>query len=77
MRVIATPDLKSVHDVAVLMDEVEKRLAGKGRLLVRYSGTEPLLRVMLEGQNKDEIETMGQAIVTAVRRAGLASEKRE
>jgi phosphoglucosamine mutase len=72
VRVTAKPDLKSIHDVAVLMDDVEKRLAGKGRLLVRYSGTEPLLRVMLEGQDKDQIETMGQAIVTAVRRAGLA-----
>jgi phosphomannomutase len=39
--------------------------------LIRYSGTEPLLRVMLEGQNTDDIETMGQAIVTAVRGAGL------
>jgi phosphoglucosamine mutase len=72
VRVTEKPDLRTVPNVAVLIEEVERRLAGKGRLLVRYSGTEPLLRVMLEGQNRDEIETMGQAIVTAVRRAGLA-----
>jgi phosphoglucosamine mutase len=72
VRVTEKPDLRSVPKVAVVMEEVERRLAGKGRLLVRYSGTEPLLRVMLEGQDKDEIETMGQAIVTAVRGAGLA-----
>ena len=33
------------------MSSVEERLGGNGRLLVRYSGTEPLLRVMLEGQD--------------------------
>jgi phosphoglucosamine mutase len=71
VRVTEKPDLRSVPKVAVVIDEVERRLAGKGRLLIRYSGTEPLLRVMLEGQDKDDIETMGQAIVTAVRRAGL------
>ena len=74
VRVTEKPDLQSVPKVAVVIDEVEKRLAGKGRLLVRYSGTEPLLRVMLEGQNTDDIETMGQMIVTAVRRAGLGSD---
>jgi phosphoglucosamine mutase len=72
VRVSEKPDLKSVPTVAGVIDDVEKRLAGSGRLLIRYSGTEPLLRVMLEGQNKDEIETMGQAIVTALRGAGLA-----
>jgi phosphoglucosamine mutase len=73
VRVTDKPDLKTVPKVAVVIDEVEKRLSGKGRLLIRYSGTEPLLRVMLEGQDKVEIETMGQAVVAAVRQAGLAS----
>jgi phosphoglucosamine mutase len=45
---------------------VEARLAGQGRLLVRYSGTEPLLRVMLEGQNETEIHAWAQEIVEAV-----------
>jgi phosphoglucosamine mutase len=71
VRVTEKPDLKSVPKVAVVINDVEKRLAGTGRLLIRYSGTEPLLRVMLEGQNRDEIETMGQAIVTAIRTAGF------
>jgi phosphoglucosamine mutase len=73
VRVSEKPDLKTLPKVAVVIDEVEKRLAGHGRLLVRYSGTEPLLRVMLEGKNKEEIETMGQAIVAAVRKAGLSA----
>jgi len=51
------------------MSTVESRLAGNGRLLVRYSGTEPLLRVMLEGQNEAEIRKWGQEIVDAVKQA--------
>ena len=42
------------------MSSVESRLAGNGRLLVRYSGTEPLLRVMLEGQDEAEIRQLGR-----------------
>ena len=45
------------------------RLAGNGRLLVRYSGTEPLLRVMLEGQDEHEIRRWGQEIIDAVKAA--------
>jgi phosphoglucosamine mutase len=71
VRVTEKPDLKKVPKVAAVIEEVEKRLAGKGRLLIRYSGTEPLLRVMLEGQSTDEIQTMAQGIVAAVRQAGL------
>ena len=55
--------------VATVMSNVESRLAGNGRLLVRYSGTEPLLRVMLEGQNESEIRQWGQEIVDAVKEA--------
>jgi phosphoglucosamine mutase len=72
VRVTEKPDLRQVPKVAIVIEEIENRLAGNGRLLVRYSGTEPLLRVMLEGQNKNEIETMARAIVAAVRGAGLA-----
>ena len=38
--------------VAAAIARVEARVAGQGRLLVRYSGTEPLLRVMLEGKRR-------------------------
>jgi phosphoglucosamine mutase len=49
------------------MSSVEARLAGNGRLLVRYSGTEPLLRVMLEGKDQEEIRRWGQEIIDAVK----------
>ena len=42
--------------IAGAMNSVEQRLAGQGRLLVRYSGTEPLLRVMIEGKDRQEIQ---------------------
>ena len=50
-----------------MLASVESRLAGDGRLLVRYSGTEPLLRVMLEGQDEAQIRRWGEEILDAVR----------
>ena len=73
VRVERRVDLKSVPAVAELMASIESRLAGHGRLLVRYSGTEPLLRVMLEGQNEADIKRWGQEIIDAVKQhAGAA-----
>ena len=69
VRVREKRDLKTVPEVAGVMTRVEEALAGNGRLLIRYSGTEPLLRVMLEGQNLPEIERWAQDIVDAVDKA--------
>ena len=67
VRVKARTDLSSVPPVAQAMRDVEARLDGQGRLLVRYSGTEPLLRIMLEGRDQDEIRAWADEIATAVR----------
>jgi phosphoglucosamine mutase len=67
VRVRERTDLKSVPAVAAAIARVEGRVAGQGRLLVRYSGTEPLLRVMLEGKQQDEIRTWAQEIVDVVK----------
>ena len=67
LRVHHRVDLKTVPEVAAVMSAVESRLAGNGRLLVRYSGTEPLLRVMLEGEDETQIRRWGQEIIDAVR----------
>jgi phosphoglucosamine mutase len=69
LRVKQKVDLRTLPSVAAVMSDVESRLAGNGRLLVRYSGTEPLLRVMLEGQDQTEIRTWGQEIIDAVKEA--------
>ena len=67
LRVGRKVDLKTVPEVAAVLSAVESRLAGQGRLLVRYSGTEPLLRVMLEGRDETEIRRWGQEIIDAVK----------
>jgi phosphoglucosamine mutase len=67
VRVREKKDLKSVPEVAAVMSDVEQRLSGQGRLLVRYSGTEPLLRVMLEGRDQREIQGWAAEIAGAVK----------
>jgi phosphoglucosamine mutase len=47
--------------------DVEERLSHKGRLLLRYSGTEPLARVMIEGEKQFEIEDYAQRIADAIK----------
>ncbi len=66
VRVPERVDLKTVPEVAKVIARVESRVAGQGRVLVRYSGTEPLLRVMLEGRNQDDIRAWAQEIIDAV-----------
>jgi phosphoglucosamine mutase len=66
VRVRERVDLATVPAIAAAMSRVERRIAGNGRLLVRYSGTEPLLRVMLEGEDEDDIRAWAQEIVDVV-----------
>jgi phosphoglucosamine mutase len=67
VRVREKKDLSSVPAVADAMGRIDRRLAGQGRLLVRYSGTEPLLRIMIEGRNQEEIQAWAAEIAAAVR----------
>ena len=67
VRVKQRTDLRSVPAIAQAMDRIEERLAGQGRLLVRYSGTEPLLRVMIEGRNQQEIHSWAHEIADTVK----------
>jgi phosphoglucosamine mutase len=60
-------DLHEVPAISEALSRVEARLKGQGRLLVRYSGTESLLRIMLEGAHEQEIRTWGQEIVDVVK----------
>jgi phosphoglucosamine mutase len=68
VRVREKVDLPTVPAIAEAIARVEAMVAGNGRLLVRYSGTEPLLRVMLEGKDEHEISTWAQQIVDVVKR---------
>ena len=68
VRVRERKDLSTVAPVADAMRRVEQRLLGTGRLLVRYSGTEPLLRIMIEGKDQQEIQHMASSIAAVVKR---------
>jgi phosphoglucosamine mutase len=67
VRVREKVDLKTIPQAASVIKKVEERLSGHGRLLVRFSGTEPLVRVMLEGEDRGEIEAMATEIVEALK----------
>jgi phosphoglucosamine mutase len=67
VRVREKTDLRTVPAIAASMDRVERQLAGEGRLLVRYSGTEPLLRVMIEGRDQQEIQRWAREIADTVK----------
>ncbi|MTB81548.1 phosphoglucosamine mutase [Providencia stuartii] len=56
--------------VLAASEQVEKELAGKGRVLLRKSGTEPLIRVMVEGENEADVLAMANRIADAVKAAG-------
>jgi phosphoglucosamine mutase len=69
IRVGRRVPVAEVPAIAAVIDSVERRLGTDGRLLVRYSGTEPLLRIMLEGRDQQEIEAWAHEIADAAKAA--------
>lgn len=51
-------------------DDVEQQLAGRGRVLLRKSGTEPLIRVMVEGEDTEQVSRLAHHIADVVKAAG-------
>ena len=68
VRVRERPEISSVPDIASAMNAAELQLGDRGRILVRYSGTEPLLRIMMEGPDDVEIRTLSESIGDAARK---------
>ena len=66
VRVTEKKDVMTIPEIGKLVNEIEAKLKDEGRLLVRYSGTEPLLRIMLEGQDKYQITGWGKEIADLV-----------
>ncbi len=62
-------DWKKFPEIAKAQSVAEKALNGKGRVLLRPSGTEPVLRVMVEGEPREAIESAAQSIAEAVKQA--------
>jgi phosphoglucosamine mutase len=53
-------------DVVAVRERIEAQLAGRGRVVLRASGTEPVIRVMVEAEERAEAEAAAQALAKAV-----------
>ncbi|MCX7827361.1 MAG: phosphoglucosamine mutase, partial [Verrucomicrobiae bacterium] len=67
VRVRSKPAIESLAPVQAAIQQAEAAVAGTGRVMVRYSGTEPLCRITLEGRDRGLIELHAQRIADAVR----------
>ena len=67
VRVRSREDVMTIEPIAAAIREVEQKLGDTGRVLIRYSGTEPLLRIMIEGQNTYEITTWANQLADLVK----------
>jgi phosphoglucosamine mutase len=68
VRVREKKGLTELPSVALEIRLVEEAFAGTGRVLVRFSGTEPLARVMVEGPDLEQVESFSARIAEAIRR---------
>ena len=66
VRVRSRPDIGDVPEIQRAIERAEKQLDGRGRVLVRYSGTEPLLRIMMEGPDEGEIASLSEDVRAVV-----------
>jgi phosphoglucosamine mutase len=67
VKVGSKPPFDSIAPVKAMMDKLNAELEGNGRLLLRYSGTENLARVMIEGQDEATIRAQAEAMAQALR----------
>jgi phosphoglucosamine mutase len=66
VRVSTKKDFDNFPEIIKAIQEAEGELREKGRVKVRYSGTEPLARVMVEGENRKQIENLAQMISESI-----------
>src|SRR5438876_794808 len=69
LQVSSKPELGSLPGVMRAIRDVEKKLGPKGRVLVRYSGTEPKVRVLVEGSDQKTIDNYAQQIAGELKKA--------
>lgn len=62
------PDFKDIPEIGNVIGSAEKELGDKGRVLVRYSGTQPMCRVMVEGPTKEQTEKLAKKIAEVVKK---------
>jgi phosphoglucosamine mutase len=68
VQVTRKPPISEIPAITSCIGKVEEYLGGEGRVLVRYSGTEPLLRVMIEGRERQTIQRLAEDIASVARK---------
>ena len=76
VNVRVTDQAAAMADAAVgaVMDEVEREMDGNGRVLLRKSGTEPVVRVMVEAVSEECCRAYAERIADSIRGSGYACE---
>ena len=69
VRVKSKPPLESLVEVSRTLGQAEKALGKSGRVILRYSGTEPLARVMVEAERDEDVRRWTDSLASAVRSA--------
>lgn len=69
VKVKSKPPIESLPDVQLDIKRLEHEMQGRGRLLVRYSGTENLARVMIEGEDQKTIENQAHRLAAVISRS--------
>lgn len=66
VRVQHKRDTDTIPEIAAAVQQAEQDMAGKGRVLLRASGTEPLIRVMVEGEDAEQVRTQVEKLAKVV-----------
>ncbi len=66
IKVKQKPVLESIPEIDRAIQENNRRLNGSGRVLIRYSGTEPLLRIMVEGEHASVVKDVADELARVV-----------
>lgn len=67
VSVRSKPEISSVPELVKVLEKVKTSLGERGRMLVRYSGTEPVCRIMVEGERQEKIDEYARQIADVVR----------
>jgi phosphoglucosamine mutase len=68
VRVTEKRDITTIPAIANRIRSIEEELKDEGRILIRYSGTEPLLRIMLEGEDRRRITDWANELADLVKK---------
>lgn len=67
VRIAEKPSLNKFYSLQKIIKKAEKELGNEGRIFIRYSGTEPICRVMIEGKNEKILEKYSEIIPNEIR----------